>query len=103
MYYCKYGDGPAKINIRDGNDPRVSFKGKKITSQKTGLNMEKRTVGQPNTNYKNPGPAHYKKQKADGLVHRSYIKGSEKFSKHKRVVDFKRFAMGMEEFTVKGI
>jgi len=42
MYYGKDGPGPASVNIRDGLDPLVSFKGKKITSLKTGLDLQKR-------------------------------------------------------------
>jgi hypothetical protein len=42
MYYGKEGPGPASVNIRDGLDPLISFKGKKITSLKTGLDLQKR-------------------------------------------------------------
>ena len=39
MYYGKEGPGPANINLRDGFDPLISFKGKKITSLKSGVDL----------------------------------------------------------------
>ena len=59
MNYIKEGPGPQTINVRDGLDPLVSFKPKKISSLKTGMALEKRTVGLPHPNYENPGPNVY--------------------------------------------
>ena len=59
MYYLKEGHGPAVLNIRDGKDPKASFKPKKISSTKGGWSINKREVGLPNANHENPPPNAY--------------------------------------------
>jgi len=59
MNYGLDGPGPASVNIRDGYDPLTSFSPKKITSKKTGMNLEERYIGQPNPNFKNPHNTEY--------------------------------------------
>lgn len=101
MYYIKEGPGPAGLNLRDGKDPRASFHPKKISSTKTGFAQEKREVGLPSANFKNPAPNAYSQHSS--LVEVKQQKSNLVFNKLPNNYDCIRYASGMEEHTIKGL
>ena len=58
-------------------------------------------MGQPQPNYKNPGPNAYLQNK--GLEHVTKSQPSVVFTKVPKRHDPARYASGMEEFTEKGL
>lgn len=101
MNYIKEGPGPQTRNMRESNDPLCSFKPKKITSRKSGFALDKRYLGQENSNYANPAPNAYSQDSS--LVNQNLKTSNVVFNKEPNNIDFQRYASGMEEFTIKGL